>query len=39
VKDNDGQQLAYVHYESEPGRRCSGAELEINPQIVQKSCR
>ena len=32
VKDNDGQQLAYVYYENEPGRRSAAKLLKSLPR-------
>jgi hypothetical protein len=29
VRDRDGQKLAYVYFEEEPGRRLSGAEAGV----------
>ena len=33
VKDNDGQQLAYVYYENEPGRRSAAKLLKSPPEV------
>ena len=40
VKDNDGQQLAYVYFEDEPGRRSAAKLLpRLNAMADQIACK